>query len=174
MAKVRYSPPRIHHTHRLELPDHLARFAEEYEALPEGHDTYDAKRISQMASDDPRLRSYLEQIIEGLTGMMGGGTPARRGTVSKSIDRFAGSGSSGSGSSYNEGRGYGFAQGNAFVSDVSENYGLHIEPDSHGGFYGWFHVTRRFVYGLLLVLFLLFLAIYHVPGVLDFFFDVVN
>ncbi len=175
MPKVRYSPPRIHSTHRLELPEHLAHFAEEFEALPDGQDTYDAKRISEMAADDPRLKGYIEQLVEAVTGIMGGSLP-KRGTITKTPAPYAGGGFSGKGSNYDSGPQYGFAQDytRAFVDDLTGHHSIHIEPDQQGGFYGWFHVTRRFVYGLLVVLFLLFLAIYNVPGVLDFFFDVVN
>lgn len=175
MPKVRYSPPRIHPTHRLELPEHLTRFAEEYEALPEGQDTYDAQRITRMAEDDPRFKGYIEQLVEAVTGLMGGSQP-KRGAISQPPSRLAGGGFNNTGSNYAGGPRYGFAQGtnNSFVDDLSRRHTIHIEPDKYGGFYGWFHVTRRFIYGLLVVLFLLFLAIYHVPGVLDFFFDVVT
>lgn len=176
MPKIRYSPPHIRHSNRLELPAHLTRLAEEYEALPDGNDSYDTKRITEMAADDPRLRGYLEQLVEALTGLMGGSQSSKRGVINQPPARFGGGGYNGKGPSYENGAAYGFNPDytSSFVNDLTDSYSIHIEPDDSGGFYGWFHVTRRFIYGLLLVLFLIFLAIYHVPGVLDFFFDVVN
>ncbi len=168
MNKARYVPSRAHRTQRLALP---APNEEEYVAQnrPQ-NDIYDAESIEELIDIDPDFRRYWGEFqrITGRTSRPNKrNTPPGGSGVNKPKNPAWESFDDGDGGIHRR-MPHGYAEGSITPRAIQrEGYRISVWTDKQGGFMGVFYVTRRFVWILLAVLFLLFMAVTKFPDVVE-------